>query len=170
MKIARASQQTENWGRKTWGNGEWLTGCFERWKNTEVKDAPNELPKDTPADVACAVLGLLNKESCKDLEDYFETQGGMRQNELRGPFPTQNVQAQASKPVEHEVLIRSILRAICCLIFFRIWIFSGIAERSLETSSAFSLDSIPKPGPAEAATACGGLWDDSYVLYCKALP
>ena len=29
----------------------------------EVKDAPNELPKDTPADVACAVLGLLNKES-----------------------------------------------------------------------------------------------------------
>ena len=26
-----------------------------------VKDPPNALPKDTPADVACAVLGLLHK-------------------------------------------------------------------------------------------------------------
>ena len=79
----------------------------------------------------------------------------MRQNELRGPFPTQNVQAQASKPVEHEVLIRSILRAICCLIFLRIWIFSGIAERSLETSSAAwipfrSQDQQKRLRPAEA--------------------
>jgi len=32
-----------------------------------VKDAPNELPKDTPADVACAVLGLLNKDQQKRL-------------------------------------------------------------------------------------------------------
>eukprot|EP00913_Durusdinium_trenchii_P028831 g27034.t1 len=39
-----------------------------------VKDLPNELPKDTPADVACAVLGLLHKDQSKRLRpaDAYE--------------------------------------------------------------------------------------------------
>ena len=39
-----------------------------------VKDPPNALPKDTPADVACAVLGLLHKDQQKRLRcvDAYE--------------------------------------------------------------------------------------------------